>query len=169
MGISFVNENGVGYGSPLTSGLMPETGFKLDAIPKPIEPITGKPQALQNKEEKTTVDESAINEEKANAEQKELWAREDAIRKETQEREDNINQRMVEDMRKAGMNPNLISGASAVGGGISSGTAKNLDRIENAKSRALELLKQEIQNSWAGNQKDLDRITSIINSVIKII
>lgn len=65
----------------------------------------------------------------AKQERDEQWAREDAIRKETQEREDSAYQRAVEDMKKAGMNPaavSNISGASS-GGGITSATGTDYE------------------------------------------
>lgn len=158
--MDFVNETGVGYGSPIVGGQMQNA----IAPPPTIKPLT------TTQETTNPVTEQPTQEELADKEQKELWAREDAIRKETQEREDNAYQRAVKDMRQAGVNPNLqsISGAQA-GGGISSGTAKNLDRIENAKDRALKELMQQIEQNWKGNQNDLDRIQKTVSSLIGII
>lgn len=54
----------------------------------------------------------------------EQWAREDAIRKETQEREDNAISRKIADMRRSGVNVNLaysMNGAES-GGGITNAT-----------------------------------------------
>lgn len=159
MPLNIIDESGVGFGSP---------HIGASQIQNPIENLN---PTLPIKATKTIeeINETTkpTTEELADREQKEIWDREDAIRHETQEREDNINQRMVADMRKAGINPNLQSGASAVGGGITSGTAKNLARIENEKERALKKAMQEIELNWSGTQKDLDRITSIINATIR--
>lgn len=53
---------------------------------------------------------------------KEEWDREDKIRKEQQERDDNAYQRMVKDMRAAGINPN-VTGATPNYGTSDSGTS----------------------------------------------
>ena len=55
------------------------------------------------------------------------WEREDAIRAETQAREDSAYQRAVADMRKAGINPNLMNVQPASsGGGITQASGQNL-------------------------------------------
>lgn len=79
--------------------------------------------------------------------QQKQWEREDQIRKEIQEREDNAIQRWVNDARKAGINPNLYSGTGAEsGGGITSATGMDTS-----------IAKQEMQNEHEAKQKELDR------------
>lgn len=165
MPLNIVNEYGVGYGIAGATTGIGHVGAQM--IPQTQIPTAPNTKAAEKtlEEIKETIQPSA--EEMANIEQKELWQREDEIRKETQEREDTAYQRSVSDMRKAGVNPNLqsISGASA-GGGITSASQKNLARIENEKDRALKKAMQEIELNWSGTQKDLDRITSIIKEVL---
>ena len=99
----------------------------------------------------------------------ELWDREDSIRKETQEREDTAYQRAVEDMRKAGINPELlgVSPASS-GGGITSATRKDYSVFNTLLNNQYELLKQEIQNNFQGSENEKDRILGLLKSVITL-
>lgn len=152
--MEIIDEYGVGYGVKTIPTLLDIAKPMFQKVYKDI-----------TQSEETNATPTA--EELADKEQKELWAREDAIRKETQDREDNAYQRAVEDMRKAGVNPNLqsISGAQA-GGGITTGTAKNLDRIENDKDRQLKLIMQEIENNFKGDQNDKDRLIKLITGLI---
>ena len=99
----------------------------------------------------------------------ELWEREDSIRKETQEREDTAYQRAVEDMRKAGINPELlgVSPASS-GGGITSATRKDYSVYTSLLNNQYELLKQEIQNNFQGSENEKDRVLGLLKSVITL-
>lgn len=95
---------------------------------------------------------------------KELWEREDAIRKETQEREDTAYQRAVEDMRKAGINPNLVGVNPAnSGGGIISATGQNL--INTEMSGIINTAIAEINNTVKANENQKDRINEIIKTL----
>lgn len=120
-------------------------------------------QAIKEQKQKEIV---AENEQKQDAEQKENWAREDAIRKETQEREDTQYQRLIADMRKAGINPNLIMGTPASGGGISNATQKDLSRSENEKDRLLEKLMLELSQAFEGDQNSKDRALKIFSEIM---
>lgn len=186
--MEIINEYGIGYTASLPAGFSPkQPGIRIPKIEEILPSIntnieTGLQSGSSVETEKSskgfapettsTTPETpnttpSETEKIIDKEQKELWEREDAIRKETQEREDTAYQRSVSDMRKAGVNPNLqsISGAQA-GGGIAGATAKNLARIENEKDRNLQLILQEIQQNWQGSQNDLDRLTNILRSGI---
>lgn len=95
---------------------------------------------------------------------KELWEREDAIRKETQQREDTAYQRAVEDMRKAGINPNLtgINPASS-GGGIINATGQGL--ITTEMSGIINEAIAKINNTVKADENQKDRITDIIRTL----
>lgn len=97
---------------------------------------------------------------------KKYWEREDAIRKETQDREDTAYQRAVKDMLKAGINPNLINVQPAsAGGGIT-----NASRIEETGSAQINMLTQEIVQAISNNVKieenQKSRLSEIIRSVV---
>ena len=121
--------------------------------------------------------------------QERLWAREDQIRKETQEREDNAYQRAVADARKAGINVNLMDIQPATsGGGISSGTAIYSGMLENAMSghssrfinsqnigsqeyiaeltNATKILEAQINNNFKGSENEKNRILELIEEII---
>lgn len=93
-----------------------------------------------------------------------LWEREDAIRKETQEREDTAYQRAIEDMRKAGINPNLVGISPAgSGGGIISATGQNL--ISTEMSGAIQEAIAQINNTVKADENQKDRISNIIKTL----
>lgn len=108
----------------------------------------------------------------------EQWAREDAIRKETQAREDNAWQRAVADMEKAGVNPNLVNaGPASSGGGIT--TASGLDyslassalsagaSIQNALINAT--LQKDLQVLNAELQKYLAEYNGDVNKALEVL
>lgn len=101
--------------------------------------------------------------------QKELWEREDAIRKETQEREDTAYQRAVEDMRRAGINPNLIGvNPSASGGGITQATS-TLGNFNNEFNTLKDYAVAQINNVIKESEGDKSRITQGIGDIIDLI
>ena len=95
------------------------------------------------------------------AQQQAQWQREDSIRKETQEREDTAYQRAVADMKKAGINPNLMSvQPAASGGGIM--TASQMDNAQASQyseemNRLLEEWKTELNNSTTIDENTKNR------------
>lgn len=98
----------------------------------------------------------------------ELWAREDAIRKETQEREDTAYQRAIEDMRKAGINPNLVGiNPASSGGGITQATGQQ--SLTTAMSGIIEQTIAEINNTVKANENQKDRINDIIKSFAQVL
>lgn len=104
------------------------------------------------KEKKQQPSQSEIFNDKVDKEKQEAWAREDTIRKETQDREDNAVKRKVDDMRRAGVNPNLtdITGAAS-GGGITQSSKKDFSELI-----------MEIEKNFKGSQADKDRLIKLL-------
>ena len=101
--------------------------------------------------------------------QQRQWDREDEIRRETQEREDNAWQRAVADMRKAGVNPNLVNANPAEsGGGITSATGLDYSPWTAEINKQLALMEQEIQNSFQGDENAKDRFTKGLTSLLQL-
>lgn len=101
--------------------------------------------------------------------QKKLWEREDKIRKEVQDREDNAYQRAVDDMRKAGINPNLINVQPAEsGGGITQATGMNMELFKAEISKYLGILETELNNSFKGQENTKDRITDTFTTIMQL-
>lgn len=153
------------YGKPYTS----EIARKIEES-KNIEQGTT-PQANQGAVPQETPDVSVKNETEATM-QKELekyYEREDAIRKETQEREDTAYQRAVADMRKAGIDPNLVEVSPASsGGGITNATQKDLTRYSTEMNVVMSLLMQQIENEFKADQATKDRVVNSINNALSI-
>lgn len=123
---------------------------------KEIQETNGNTQNIENTQE-TTINTNTPSIE-------ELWAREDAIRKETQEREDTAYQRAVEDMRKAGINPNLVGVSPAgSGGGISQATGQSL--ITSEMSGIIQEAITNINNTVKADENQKDRISDIIKTL----
>lgn len=157
--------NTIMYGKPYTS----EIARRIEES-KNIEKGTT-PQATQSAVPQETPDVSVKKETEATME-KELqkyYEREDAIRKETQEREDTAYQRAVEDMRKAGIDPNLLGVSPAQsGGGITSATQKDLTRYSTEMNVVMSLVMQQIENEFKADQATKDRIVNSINNALSI-
>lgn len=129
------------------------------------QPINGQP----NEENMQVSNNSTIQQAFENAKklQEEQWAREDEIRKHVEEREDNAWVRSVRDMLKAGINPNLINASPAAsGGGITQSTGIDYTIYEKEFDQNLELIMQEIDQNFQGNQNEKDRIKELIKSLI---
>lgn len=101
--------------------------------------------------------------------QKEQWAREDEIRKETQAREDTAYQRSVEDMRKAGINPNLVGVTPAQsGGGITQATEKDYTLYQAEIEKALTEMENILDRELKADENTKDRIASIIETTMQL-
>lgn len=105
----------------------------------------------------------------AEEQQKKEWAREDEIRKETQEREDNALQRWVEDARKAGINPNLFNGQGAAsGGGITAATGLNMSQYETAANKLLTEWETMVNQEFERNENKKDRFNNLMRSILSL-
>lgn len=99
----------------------------------------------------------------------EQWAREDAIRAETQAREDSAYQRATEDMLKAGINPNLVGVTPAQsGGGITQATGMNTGLLEEALNAETQKFMKLLEQDWKGDENSKDRVMDIITSIMQI-
>lgn len=100
--------------------------------------------------------------------QKEQWAREDAIRKETQAREDTAYQRSVADMLKAGINPNLMNVQPASsGGGITQATGKDLSGLLQEIEIQANALQKELDRAFQADQNAKDRAMGLTGDMIQ--
>ena len=105
----------------------------------------------------------------ATSEQEKAFAREDAIRKETQEREDNAWQRSIKDMQAAGVNPNLVNAsAAASGGGITSATGLNMSQYETTANKLLEEWKTMVEQDFEKNENRKDRYNNIMKGLLNL-
>lgn len=106
-----------------------------------------------------------------------LWAREDKIRKETQEREDNAYVRAVRDMKNAGINPNLVGINPANSGGGMTSASNVLGTLPQAKTAEISKYQAELNaeiNKYIAELNNMVKqgtategnITSIITSLI---
>lgn len=115
-----------------------------------------------------------INEmiDKINSENKELqkmlWDREDAIRKEAQEREDSAYQRAVADARKAGINLNLLG----INPAQSSGGITQASKMENVSSNeitsAIQMMINSINNNHEITENQKERNLDILKTIATI-
>lgn len=105
----------------------------------------------------------------AEEQQKKEWERENEIRKETQEREDTAIQRWAEDVRKAGINPNLFSGTGAAsGGGITSATGLNTSKYEAQAEKLLAEWETMVEQEFKREENKKDRFNNIMKSLLNL-
>lgn len=94
------------------------------------------------------------------------WEREDAIRAETQAREDNAYQRAIDDMQKAGINPNLLGSITpaAAGGGITNQAGLDMGALQTELMNQTDLIEKMLDMQFKEDENSKDRWTSIIAS-----
>lgn len=173
-GIGKIIGSGKMIGNKIWGGILGKVGNEVGNIEKEIkkvnEEINGN-NIEQSTEENGNNIEQSIEDKTTNNETpsiRELWEREDEIRKETQTREDNAYQRAVEDMRKAGINPNLVGvNPASSGGGIIQATGQNL--ISTEMSGIINEAIAEINNTVKADEGQKNRITDIIRSLAQLI
>lgn len=104
------------------------------------------------------------------ADRNEQWAREDAIRAETQAREDNAWQRSIEDARKAGVNVNLMNMTPAEsGGGITNASGIDYSTLAAQLNKEGSILEALINNEFKEDENTKDRLNNLISSIISTI
>ena len=155
-------------------GILNKAGEKVGKVEEEIKKINKEING-NNIDQKT--DENGLNSEQSTENKttdnetpsiEELWKREDEIRKETQEREDTAYQRAIEDMRKAGINPNLVGvNPAQSGGGIIQASGQNL--ITTEMTGLINEAITEINNTVKADEGQKNRITDIIRSLAQMI
>lgn len=87
------------------------------------------------------------------------WEREDAIRAETQAREDNAYQRAIDDMQKAGINPNLLGNITpaASGGGITNQAGLDMGALQTELMNQTDILEKMLDMEFKGDENTKDR------------
>lgn len=126
----------------------------------------------KDKDNNTVSDVDSINsdlKESLSNDQKELWEREDEIRKHVEEREDSAYQRAVADMKKAGINPELLGvNPASSGGGITSASPIDNSLLNTDLSGAYSELIAQLNNEVKVDEKQKDRILSIVNNFVDL-
>ena len=125
-----------------------------------------------NNKDNTSSDIGGINsdlKESLSTDLKELWEREDAIREHVEEREDSAYQRAVADMKKAGINPELLGVNPAnSGGGIIQASRMDTSLLNTDLSGAYSELIAQLNNEVKVDEKEKDRILSIVNNFVDV-
>lgn len=96
----------------------------------------------------------------AQNENTEKWAKLEQWRKEDQKRQDNAIQRRVEDMRKAGINPNLqnVTGAEST---------SNINNLTDTDYTFLQNYLEKVQNDKDLNMREKELILGIIGDIVQ--
>lgn len=109
-----------------------------------------------------------VFQQKALDEQERQWEREDQIREHVEAREDSAWQRAVEDMRKAGVNPNLVNaGPAASGGGITSATGQDYTMQSAEFDRETQELITAIEQEFEMSENQKDRLTELFGKFLQ--
>lgn len=132
------------------------------------------PEELQSAKKNTIEDktweniEQPINyRQQAIEDQERLWAREDKIREHIEAREDSAWQRAVEDMKKSGINPNLVdAGPAQSGGGLSSASGMDYTMQQEEYDRETQKIIQAIANEFQMNENQKDRLTDLLGRLL---
>lgn len=151
-------------------------GEVVDSIKKGVDDYY-KPDLSLDKDNKDNKDNTSTNtgainsdlKESLSTDQKELWEREDAIRKHIEEREDSAYQRAVADMKKAGINPELLGvHPASSGGGITSASRLDNSLLNTDLSGAYSELIAQLNNNVKIDENQKDRILSIVNNFVDL-
>lgn len=148
-------------------------GEVVDTINKGVDDYYKPDLSLSNKDkDNTSTDIDSINselKESLSNDQKELWEREDEIRKHVEEREDSAYQRAVADMKKAGINPELLGvNPASSGGGITSASRIDNSLLNTDLSGAYSELIAQLNNNVKVDENQKDRILSIVNNFVDL-
>ena len=100
--------------------------------------------------------------------QKAQWEREDEKQRHLEEREDSAYQRAVADMRKAGINPNLMNVTPSESGMVTSSTGMDFSTVTTQMNNEMKELLESIDKNFSGNENEKDRIIDFITSLGQI-
>lgn len=128
-----------------------------------------KKNAIQTIEDKTeeNIVQPVNYRQQAIEDQERLWAREDKIREHIESREDSAWQRAVEDMKKSGVNPNLVdAGPAQSGGGISSASGIDYTMQQEEYDRETQKIIQAIANEFQMNENQKDRLADLVGRLL---
>lgn len=149
-------------------------GEVVDTISKGVDDYYKPDLSLSKDKEKDNIspDIDSINsdlKESLSNDKKELWEREDEIRKHVEEREDSAYQRAVADMKKAGINPELLGvNPASSGGGITSASRIDNSLLNTDLSGAYSELIAQLNNNVKVDENQKDRILSIVNNFVDL-
>lgn len=149
-------------------------GEIVDTISKGVDDYYKPDLSLSGNKDKdnSSTDIDSINselKESLSNDQKELWEREDEIRKHVEEREDSAYQRAVADMKKAGINPELLGvNPASSGGGITSASRLDNSLLNTDLSGAYSELIAQLNNNVKVDENQKDRILSIVNNFVDL-
>lgn len=164
--------------SPSVADKLQEKVDKLNAAPSWLPGIKKARELAASEHERVTgakakAEEEARAKEIADAQQRdddtlqEERRYQEEWRAHAEAREDTQNQRAIEDMRKAGINPNLAMGGIG-GGGATANTARATRSSEEAlRGRQFQELMMLAQQAFQGRQNEKDRFTKLLGSFIQ--
>lgn len=135
---------------------------------QPLQGIPGIQDKTEDNIETPIGNSSTLDEWKKILEDERKWREEQ--QKHIEEREDTAVQRWVADARKAGVNINLLN---SIGSASSTGLSSEMVNTSNAELlKQIETYSQEMQQlielNWSGDEKSLDRFTSIFEAILQI-
>lgn len=151
--------------------MLPNQGEEnYDEEKTPIDTPTNKPtQDIEDKTDENLGTKTISWIEWAEQEQAKRWARDDAIMYATWEREDTAWQRGVEDMRKAGINPNLVGAQPAAsGGGITQSSGQNLEGLTSQMYIDADKMQQLIDQNFKGTEAEKERFTELFETILNV-
>lgn len=161
---------------------MTAQNFKPTAEQEAMSKLSKGEQYIANKLKEKNEKEQALNEytygkdtsledamKWAEEQQQKEWQRENDLMYQTWEREDTAVQRWAEDVRKAGINPNLFSGTGAAsGGGITSATGLNTSKYEAQAEKLLTEWETMVDQEFKREENKKDRFNNIMKSLLNL-
>lgn len=143
-------------------GLVANTGRAFNDW---IKDMTGYNENVQTKNWEQLIEEAKKRDEEN---YQKAIEREDAIRKETQEREDTAVRRWAEDAEKAGFNLNQVSqiGSAESGGGITTAQTPDYTTFTQAQALEMEEIMKKMEQEFEMNENAKDRITNVIRNLV---
>lgn len=141
-------------------------------IGKGVEPVINGLDNIEDKTKENLIQNVTTNWEDTTKwwedQQKKVWEREDQIRKEVQEREDTAYERAIESLRRAGVNPNLLSSITpaASGGGLYNASQIDTSTLTTQMNIDLEKMQQMIDQAFEGDENAKNRFTDVFSGLL---